>query len=488
MSPKITSLKKAGLTALGLFGLAAFCVAEPGESAPSPQALSPASSTDSAWLLLSDGRLLPGKIEESELGYTLKWKGGTIPFRKSQVEKVFGSLEEVYQYKADQLPERDPDEQIKLAQWCMTNKLNRQAKTHLQAAAAMTKNDPQVTAMLTMVESQEERAAARESAIAQATIRHATVRDPDLMQAKAEIAEPAQLPLRRRGMPTPGLPRIFDLPTAMAVKRANEFDRFVHPVLQKYCAQCHNEQYPGEFQLIQIKTKRDRTQEVARVNLDATLRFVDQDSPADSKLLAATLRPHGNSPRKRPIFLGANDPAYQYLSNWVNSLRSSGGSDPAKQGRFALDEGASGDAFAADRTGDRNPTAKSATLSATPARPGQVLEDARKQPPLQKLPGVGVFVLDETPPSDADFPRSPLTDGSKPKRADPKAPPAQAGNPPSAVPAQIPVTGADLPAAATPGTPAKPDARDQAKPAPKPVKLNQTALDKIMKSRYGAPR
>ena len=52
-----------------------------------------------------------------------------------------------------------------------------------------------------------------------------------------------------------GLPVIFDLPPALAVKRADEFARDVHPVLQTACARCHNEQLPGQFQLIEVKTR-----------------------------------------------------------------------------------------------------------------------------------------------------------------------------------------------------------------------------------------
>ena len=49
------------------------------------------------------------------------------------------------------------------------------------------------------------------------------------------------------------LPVIFDLPPAQAVPRAAEFARYVQPVLLQSCARCHNERYPGTFQLVEIK-------------------------------------------------------------------------------------------------------------------------------------------------------------------------------------------------------------------------------------------
>lgn len=470
MSPKITSLKKAGLTALGLFGLAAFCVADPGDTAPSRQVSSPASSPSSAVLLLSDGRMLQGTVLETELGYSLKWKGGTIPIRKSQVEKMAATIDEIYKYKVEQLPDRDPDEQLKLAKWCLTNKLNRQAKTHLQAILAMSKGDAEVEAMLTMVQSEEDRATYRDSAV---------------MQTKAEVVEPGEMPTlpikQARGLAAPSLPRIFDLPAALAVKRADEFDRRIHPLLQKHCAQCHNEQYDGLFQLIQIKSKRDWTLEVFRVNLDATLRLVDREDPSKSELLASALRPHG--PKNQSVFVGSNDPAYRYLANWVQSIRSPQ-ADPGKLGsKLALEGGSSGESFAADRAGGRGPNAVGAMPSQNSGRPRQAVGAAGQQPPLRNLGG-GIVIFDETPPSDAEFPRSPLIDGRRPAQFARQVPTAPEGLAPSEVPAERPTPRATPAAPATPGAPPKPAANDAAKPPTKPVKIDPALLEKTLKNRY----
>src|SRR6202034_1428279 len=110
-----------------------------------------------------------------------------------------------------------------------------------------------------------------------------------------------------------GVPVIFDLPTPLAIKRTQEYISFVHPLLQAYCVKCHDGNYEGEFQLVPTKNRVDRTQDALRVNLDATLRLIDQANPAKSELLSASLRPHGNGPHPRSIFPGANDKAYQIL-------------------------------------------------------------------------------------------------------------------------------------------------------------------------------
>jgi hypothetical protein len=84
-----------------------------------------------------------------------------------------------------------------------------------------------------------------------------------------------------------------------------------------------------------------------RANLDATLRLIDRESPEKSDLLSSTLRPHGDGPRKRPIFSGSNDRAYQILAAWAASLRPAAG--PDRSGPAARTTAESGEAFAADR-------------------------------------------------------------------------------------------------------------------------------------------
>src|SRR5262249_4750869 len=116
-----------------------------------------------------------------------------------------------------------------------------------------------------------------------------------------------------------GLPTIFNLPTNVAVMRADEFTRDVYPILNRACARCHNERYQGDFQLIPVKTRRELTPNVARANLEAALRVVDPDTPARTELLTRSLVPPG--PSQRVIFRGANDPEYQRVAAWVKSLR-----------------------------------------------------------------------------------------------------------------------------------------------------------------------
>ena len=250
--------------------------AEPSPSGPGPTKLpSPAPTV----LLLSNGKVLSGTISEDGPRYVIRQGVNELRYAKAGVEGVFPTLEDAYRHKAAQVPDRDPDEQMKLARWCMSQKLTAQARKHLEAVLALSPKHAQAKAMLAFSEAAEARASRR---------------DPEVRQSGAEVAEddepkslnPAVLRNGIRELGGTGLPVIFDLPAPLAVKRADEFARLVHPVLQKACARCHNEQYPGGFQLVQVKTRHDRTHDVFRANLDATLRLIDPENLAESKLLS----------------------------------------------------------------------------------------------------------------------------------------------------------------------------------------------------------
>ena len=46
---------------------------------------------------------------------------------------MFDSIQEIHQYKLEQVPEEDMDEQLKLAQWCLSKGLEAEAKEHLES-------------------------------------------------------------------------------------------------------------------------------------------------------------------------------------------------------------------------------------------------------------------------------------------------------------------------------------------------------------------
>ena len=286
---------------------ASMCAAARGQSAPEEppsSELQPPKQTRAVrdrYVLLTDGKLIPGIVSETESEYVIEQRVGTMHFPKKRVEGAFDSVRKAYEYRLSQLPDRDSEERMKLALWCLHLKLTVEAGQLLESVLELNPKNTQAKAM--------------QVSLAQAEKRLERQRDPEVRRTDGErpadgrpdALDSAVLRNAQRGLGVKDLPVIFDLPLPLAIKRTEEFTKYVHPLLQVYCAKCHDAQYQGEFQLVSTKARADRTSNALRANLDATLRLIDPANPSRSELLSVTLRPHGLGTKPRPIFPGSNE-------------------------------------------------------------------------------------------------------------------------------------------------------------------------------------
>ena len=408
----------AGFALLGLLG-AATVVAAP--AAPGAPAESAAPSGPPTVLLLSNGKVLLGEVSRVGPNYVVKHKIGTILKSRGEAVGAFRSIAEVYRYKVGILPEFDGDERLKLAYWCLDQKLETEAREQIGAVLALNPEDRRARAIWN---SMERKTAATESATA----------DPEVVRTSAEAVEgatPAILRLNQfreqfaRNPRGGGAPVVLDLPPPLAVVRYREFGRTVHPILQARCARCHNEQSQGALRMVQARSKRDLGNDLLiRTNLDAALLLVAPDDLARSPLLSAAGMTHGDG--GRPVLGGPNNPEYRALAAWVKSLKAAPEPDPATAG--GPSQRAATEAFAAGRLG----------ASADPAMPPAA---PRRVPPSAPgafeaaPPGDEPAALAE-PPSSSDFPPAALPGEAVPaavrqqfRRSGPAAavPPGEAG-------------------------------------------------------------
>jgi len=445
---------------------------------PESQAPEPAGASRERYLMLSSGQLIKGIISETPTECLVEQRVGTMHFPKKRVEGAFESIREAYEYRLAQLPDRDTDERMKLALWCMNLKLSAEAHELLSSVLEKNPNHPQAKAMLGSIKQSATRLAHRE-------------RDPEVRQTKAETMnqekpealDSAVLRNAQRGLGINNLPVIFDLPLPHAIKRTEEFTRYVHPLLQAYCAKCHDGQFAGDFQLVPMKSRADRTPSALRANLDATLRLVDPKNLSHSVLLSSTLRPHGNGANPRPIFPGSNDKAYKVLAQWVNHLAAPKESDASASGAASRVEDKSDEVFAVNR----NRTSAARSNKAAGA-------DAGMRAGAGSFPGAGAAV-GPVPDEPQEFPIPFAISGVKPNPALPKkaalAPPKQvAGDARSKGSATITPT---KPAASSddedpddlPDPPKRTAKAGAAKKTVKPVTIDPKLLERALQYRNG---
>lgn len=499
------------LFALGLSLLASVCWAaapEPVEQGGQTPSSTPAPADDSSeqFLLLTNGRLIRGIVTQEGSDYLVRQPIGVIPFPKKRADGVFATPQAAYKFKVDQLPEQDSDEHMKLALWCLSWKLKAEARDELAKVLVLNPKHPQAKAMLASIQQAEMTALQRrrDSQVKQ------TAADQPAEDRPGALDSAVILGAQRVRMIAAN-PVIFDLPVPTAIMRANEFYRFVHPVLQDRCVKCHDGQYQGSFQLVPIKTKVDRTPDALRANLDATLRLIDQKNPSKSELLTSTLRAHGHGAHPRPIFPGSNDRIYQILAAWANNLRSSrpGSKDaPATEPHDGV-PAPPDEPFAADRERiQREPTAQPvAAQQAIPTQsPNPMAAETHETgvipPPLRYRGNLDLGTRPVDPdPKEIEFPIPPSLNGFKtttPARKDAAKTPPKGSPPVSPRPAGLarttpaagptatktaPKSAADVAKARVPHDPD--DESDTPKKPAKPVKIDQKYLEMMLQRNIG---
>ncbi|WP_165229955.1 hypothetical protein [Aquisphaera insulae] len=496
---------------LGLMGRGAFGqepAGGPASAKESAAPASPAAGTDpkaAQVALLVDGKVVRGVITEEGRNVVVSQPIGSKKYPKSRIEKIFDTMEEAYAYKVAQLPEEDFDERIKLARWCLVQNMEPRAREQLRAILDQSPDHKEAKAMITMLDQAQARAgmAKQDPEIQQAGA--VQVQPGEAGAGRPDALDPSVLARARRGMGISDMPVVFDLPQAQAVKAAVEFSKFVHPVLQKSCARCHNsDRYEGSFQLIEFKTKLDSTPEALRSNLDATLKLIDRESPARSELLSSTLRAHGSGPNPRPIFQGSNDMSYRILAAWANKLQakpdrnSAAGGDGAVAAGLAAPAGggdAQGEGFASQRGRISTGPGSISTPLNKPFVTGPVV--TKSLPPLRAVPGRGMVLDNENDPKEFPVPfamgGAPPSAATRPDGQAAAVPSRSAAAKPSASsPVKAPSTAAavDEDATAAPTrAPKEGEGEDaEAPPATKkkpkaPVKLDPSLLQKALQMR-----
>lgn len=299
-------------------------------------------------LALIDGRVIAGKVMAAPGGYMLKRSGSSDEMVPAfLVHTASDSLTGCYENLRDAVRSPRPDDHLKLADWCIRQKLLDEARTEVVAALKLDPNRREARELLTRIEE-----------FMSPQLRH--------LQTEAAPLRTSDGFLESSGRTTEG---ISQESTSLFVRR-------IQPLLVSKCgnAACHGGSDSGEFQLANVRRTSSSGRMTTLENLREVLSFVDSDEPVGTRLLSAL-----ESPAHAVVFKGTAGATQQTaIQNWVQSaatdlglreetprlatgspvwtreaiaLVSGDSSQPAAQGRVAA------------RTGPDRPGTKGATRS-----------------------------------------------------------------------------------------------------------------------------
>lgn len=247
-----------------------------------------------AYVVLRNGQVVSGDVRQTPEGYSVTVPEGEIRVRASEVECATTTLADAYERLRAGATVGLTSEHLRLAQWCIRQGLEDQARRELADAAALTPQHPMIEMLRRRLEV-ELRPSPGE-----------VHPEPVPPKAPASVVGPSQEELEKLARSLP--PRVLE-----------SFSQTVQPLLANQCATgaCHGATGASSLKFFRTSVDRPINRRQTLQNLNTALKMVDRQNPSASKLLTTPLAPHGTA---RTAVLGARDSlAYRRLAEWVFS-------------------------------------------------------------------------------------------------------------------------------------------------------------------------
>lgn len=263
--------------------VALFLAAGPALSAE-PVSIAP----EEGYLLLKNGNVLHGTIVHSGDRYYVSIRGGQLIVKAAEVEFQCSDLHEAYERQKKDPQQEQIGDHLKLAHWCLQNRLFDEAANELSAAKTIDAEHPRLAVL------------ERQLQFAQ--------REPNSTVAPASAES------------VPSADELTRLIRGMPEGTVHDFATSIQPMLINGCStsNCHTERSTSEFKLLRTFANRPPSRRLTQRNLYSTLMLIDLDDVSTSPLLTTLLKPHGGM--KAPIYTDPNLPAYQRLVEWCEQV------------------------------------------------------------------------------------------------------------------------------------------------------------------------
>ncbi|WP_182870761.1 hypothetical protein [Stieleria mannarensis] len=276
---------------------------------------SQAASQQESWVLLRNGNVLCGQV--AKIGSTVtitRSDQSKINLPGNQVETVGRSLSQLYQYRRGNRFQGDLKRLHADVRWCLRNGLLQEAAQDALEARALDPADPNTVQLLRQIAAviRQQSAPSQVDAATPAvqTVSHESPIADDRMMADETDAAP---------------------PNGLPEKLVYEFTARIQPILMNRCTSCHarDGRNEREFQIHTALTSRWAPKDVARENLQAVMKYVDQAAPGNSLIRLRASDGHGG---RRHSFGNEGSAMMANLDRWLMQVGSS---------QMALDPGLS---------------------------------------------------------------------------------------------------------------------------------------------------
>jgi hypothetical protein len=229
-------------------------------------------------LVLDTERTLEGDIDLVGQQYRIRRTIGETFVPANRVLALCASMEDALRFLRGRCNLHDPDERLRLSEWCRVRGLRELAIEEVRAAVALRPEHAPSQRMLQIL-------------TAQATIRPAG-------PGPANDPEPGPLPS-------------LDL----NAEAMTQFTTRIQPILMNACANCHATGKGGSFKLLRTYEEALVPQRTTVNNAAAVLAQINLEQPLQSQLLNKALNQHGDM--TVPPFKNRQAPAFRTLEDWV---------------------------------------------------------------------------------------------------------------------------------------------------------------------------
>jgi hypothetical protein len=231
-------------------------------------------------LVLDNEQTLTGDIERVGDVYHVRRLIGETTVPADSVLRLCATLQDAYAFVRSRANLTDPDERLRLAEWCRLNGLHEQALEEVRAAVQLRPDHAPSRRLLAYLQ---------DSGPAHPAGKPANEQPPDAPKPPIDLTEEA----------------------------LGQFAVKVQPILMNACANCHANGRGGEFKLTRAYDSTVLNRKTLQQNLAAVLAEVNLDQPQNSPLLTKAVSVHG--PLEQAPFKNRQAAAYRTLEEWVKT-------------------------------------------------------------------------------------------------------------------------------------------------------------------------